>query len=81
MTVHLEVTFDGETRRVTLAQFLAENEGASVGGKPCSNAATHRVLIAHDGDDYESFLCPECFTGFREEMVKSGMPPRNEGVS
>ena len=55
-----------------------ENEGTSVGSKPCVNAATHRVLVAHKGDDYESFLCTDCSTGFREEMIRQGLRPRNE---
>ena len=55
-----------------------ENEGASVGNKPCPRKATHRVTIWRGEDEYESFLCPECFAGFREQMVERGMPPRNE---
>lgn len=58
-----------------------ENEGESVGNKPCGKAATHRVTIWRGEDEYESFLCPECFVGFREQMVKSGLPPRNESRS
>lgn len=55
-----------------------ENEGTSVGGKPCPNAATHRVTFWEGQDEYESFLCGECFVGFREEMIKIGLRPRNE---
>ena len=57
---------------------LCENEGTSVGNKSCSRPATHRVTFSQGEDEYESFLCPECFQGFRDEMIASGLPPRNE---
>lgn len=57
-----------------------ENEGTSVGGKPCPNEATHRALLRHDGDDYETFLCPTCFAGFREEMIANGLHPKNDAT-
>lgn len=55
-----------------------ENEGGIVGNKPCANEATHRIVLTDGADDYESFLCPACFTGFREEMIKQGLRPKNE---
>lgn len=58
-----------------------ENEGSSVGNAQCPNDATHRVKIRHGDDDYETFLCSTCFAGFREEMIKSGLAPRNEALS
>lgn len=54
-----------------------ENYGS---GSQCANDATHCVRFWTDGDEYESSLCPACFAGFREEMIKNGMMPRNEVV-
>lgn len=57
-----------------------ENMGSIVGNKQCPNESTHRIVLTDGGDDYESFLCPTCFTGFREEMVKQGLRPKNEAA-
>lgn len=58
-----------------------ENEGSVVGNKQCPSEATHRVLIHRPDGDYESFLCEPCFTGFRAEMIASGLNLTNERVS
>lgn len=55
-----------------------ENEGSVVGNKQCPNDASHRVLIHRPDGDYESFLCGQCFAGFRAEMVEAGLDPINE---
>lgn len=48
------------------------------GGAQCPGDATHTVRIDLDDGTYESELCGQCFDGFRDEMRKRGMPPRND---
>lgn len=54
-----------------------ENYG---GGARCPRQATHRVRLDLEDGEYESEVCAECFDGFRAEMIKRGMPPRNEAT-
>lgn len=61
-------------------------EGASqcenyAGGSRCPSTATHQIRLSLDDGEYESALCSACFEGFRSEMIKKGLPPRNESAT